>query len=186
MRLTIPSSLACVVGSIQAIMNLSFIGHLNDPAMMSGVGLGNMTNNLCALSIILGFNSALDTLISQAAGAGNIELSGVYLNQGRFIMTCVFIPIAGVLMNTKTLLVAAGQDPEVAGYAQAYVLTYLPGLYFQCLDDLQRKFLNNFKKNKFAFICTCFGALFHGLWCYIFVIRCNYGITGIGVANLIS
>ena len=65
---------------VQAIMNLSFIGHLNDPAKLSGVGLGNMTNNLCALSIIMGFNSALDTLVSQAAGAGNIELSGVYLN----------------------------------------------------------------------------------------------------------
>jgi len=28
--------------------------------------------------------------------------------------------------------------------------------------------------------------LFHGLWCYIFVVRYDYGITGIGVANLIS
>ena len=79
-RLTIPSSLSAVVGMFCALMNLAFIGYLNDPAMMAGVGLGNMTNNLCALSIILGFNSALDTLISQAAGAGNIELSGVYLN----------------------------------------------------------------------------------------------------------
>jgi len=107
-RLTIPSSLSAVIGMFCALMNLAFIGYLNDPAMMAGVGLGNMTNNLCALSIILGFNSALDTLISQAAGAGNIELSGVYLNQGRFIMTCLFIPIAGLLMNTKTILVAAG------------------------------------------------------------------------------
>ena len=89
-------------------------------------------------------------------------------------------------MNTKTLLVAVGQDSKVAEYAQTYVLTYLPGLYLTCLDDLQRKFLNNFKKNKFAFICTCFGALFHGLWCYIFVIRYNWAIVGIGIANLIS
>mgnify|MGYP006114476333 CR=1 FL=1 len=63
-RLTIPSSLSAVVGMFCALMNLSFIGYLNDPAMLAGVGLGNMTNNLCALSIILGFNSALDTLIS--------------------------------------------------------------------------------------------------------------------------
>ena len=167
-------------------MNLSFIGHLNDPAMLSGVGLGNMTNNLCCLSIVFGFNSALDTLISQSAGAGNIELSGVYLNQGRFIMTCIFFPISLLLMNTKNILTAAGQDPIVAAYAQTYVLTYLPGLYFQCLDDIQRKFLYNYKKNKFAFICTCFGAVLHGLWCYIFVIKYKMGIEGIGIANLIS
>ena len=167
-------------------MNLAFIGHLDDAAMLSAVGLGNMTNNIFALSIILGFNCSLDTLISQAAGSGNIELSGVYLNQGRFIMTCIFLPIAIVLLNTKSLLIAIGQNPEAAGYAQVYVLTYLPGLYVQCLDDLQRKFLNNHKRNQFPFYCTCFGALFHGLWCYLFVIRLDYAILGIGIANLIS
>jgi len=109
-------------------------------------------------------------------------------NKFSFICTCfgVFVPISIVLMNTKNILTAAGQDPVVAAYAQTYVLTYLPGLYFQCLDDIQRKFLYNYKKNKFAFICTCFGALLHGLWCYVFVIKFNLGIEGIGIANLIS
>jgi Na+-driven multidrug efflux pump len=90
------------------IINLIFVGYLNNPAMTSGVGMGNMTQNLCALSFILGFNSALDTLISQAAGAGNVELCGVYLNRGRFLMTALFIPILGVLCHTERILVAIG------------------------------------------------------------------------------
>jgi len=72
MRLTIPASLGCMVGMIAEILNLSFIGSLDNPAMMAGVGLGNMTINICGLSLILGFNAALDTLISQAVGAGKI------------------------------------------------------------------------------------------------------------------
>lgn len=46
------------------LINLSLIGKLNDPAMVAGVGLGNMTINMVGMSVIMGFNSALDTLIS--------------------------------------------------------------------------------------------------------------------------
>ena len=54
------------------MINLVVVGHLGDPAMIAGVGMGNMSINLIGLSVIFGFNSALDTLISQAAGKGNL------------------------------------------------------------------------------------------------------------------
>ena len=76
-------------------------------AMFAGVGMGNMTQNLCALSWVFGFNSAMDTLISQAVGGKNYELCGVYLNRGRFLMTLMFIPITILLMNSEKILVAA-------------------------------------------------------------------------------
>lgn len=57
---------------------------------------------------IIGLNSALDTLISQAAGAGNLELCGKYLNRGRFILCCMFVPIAILLGFTENILIAAG------------------------------------------------------------------------------
>jgi Na+-driven multidrug efflux pump len=97
-----------MAGMMTEIINLIFVGYMNDPAMTAGVGMGNMTQNLCALSWLLGFNSALDTLISQAAGAGNHELCGVYLNRGRFLMTMLFIPIIWVLSNAENILVTAG------------------------------------------------------------------------------
>ena len=48
-----------------------FINNISSPspAINAAVGLGNMTQNLIALSIILGFNSTLDTLLSPAYGA---------------------------------------------------------------------------------------------------------------------
>ena len=39
-------------------------------AMINGAGLGNMTLNLIGLSIIYGMNSTIETLSSQAWGAG--------------------------------------------------------------------------------------------------------------------
>ena len=46
------------------MINLVVVGHLGNPAMIAGVGIGNMSINLVGLSVIYGFDSALDTLIS--------------------------------------------------------------------------------------------------------------------------
>ena len=154
--------------------------------MVAGVGLGNMTQNLLGLSIILGFNSTIDTLVSQAAGAGDKKLCGVILNRGRFVMSILFIPIIVIMLNAKNILVAVNMDPKVASYAQQYVLAFLPGLYIQGHADLQRRFLNSFGKNMVTFVCTAISIAFHVVWSHIFVIKLGYGIVGTGIANLIT
>jgi Na+-driven multidrug efflux pump len=67
-------------------------------------------------SILLGMNAALDTLVSQAAGAGQLEKCGVFLNRGRFIMTVAFIPLALLTFKIESIMVQLGQDKEVAKY----------------------------------------------------------------------
>lgn len=49
---------------MQENINLIFIGHLNKPAMMAGVGMGNMLMNCLLLTIAMGLNGALETLTS--------------------------------------------------------------------------------------------------------------------------
>jgi Na+-driven multidrug efflux pump len=131
LELAVPTSLCSVINISVEILNLRFISKFSpdNEKILDGVGMGNMTQNLLALSIILGFNSTIDTLVSQAAGAGNKQLCGLYLNRGRFIMTMLFIPIIFIICNTGNILKAVGQDEEVAEYAQRYVMAFLPGLY---------------------------------------------------------
>lgn len=65
-----------------------------DNAMIAGVGMGAVCINFLGWTVLLGLNSALDTLVSQSAGSANLELCGVYLNRGRFVMTLFFVPLA--------------------------------------------------------------------------------------------
>lgn len=74
-----------IVRFSQDVMNLYAAGHMSNAAVIAGVGLGNMTQNLFAVSFIESMNSVIETLGSQAYGAGNKELCGVYLNRGRFM-----------------------------------------------------------------------------------------------------
>ena len=73
MTLAIPSILSNCTGMIKEIINLAFIGHYGSKEMFDGVGLGNMTMNIIANSLLLGSNGALSTFISQSRGAGEIE-----------------------------------------------------------------------------------------------------------------
>jgi Na+-driven multidrug efflux pump len=59
----------------------------------------------------------MDTLVSQAVGAGNLEQCGVYLNRARLVLTFLFVVSTGMLLNTDWILNAFGQDGEVSDIA---------------------------------------------------------------------
>lgn len=76
------------------LVSTYFIGNLNDPALLAGVGMGNMLINVLAFALMQGLNGALETLVSQSFGAKNYEMCGTYLNRGRFVDTVLMIPIS--------------------------------------------------------------------------------------------
>ena len=49
---------------LQEMVNLIFIGHLKDTYMLAAVGLGNNYVNMFGVSLIIGMNGALNTLVS--------------------------------------------------------------------------------------------------------------------------
>ena len=67
------------------IANIIFAGHLNNSLTLAGVGLGNLMINITAISVAMGLNGAIDTLVSQAFGDKEYYLWGCYLNRGRVI-----------------------------------------------------------------------------------------------------
>lgn len=134
-------------------INTVFVGHLNEPAKLAGVGLGNMIINIFGMSVFLGMNGALETFVSQAYGNGKLYMCGVYLNRARFIISLMFLPMYLVLSQGEAILVSIGQDKEVAHYAFVYIKTLLPGLFFMAHFDCVRRFLNCFRKSYIP-MCT--------------------------------
>lgn len=65
---SIPSILGLVFEEIVHLVNLMFVGHLDSPVALAGVGLGNMLITMICFCIAIGLNGAIDTLVSQAFG----------------------------------------------------------------------------------------------------------------------
>lgn len=54
-------------------MNTYFVGHMNDPVLIAGVGMGNMLINVFAFAVMQGLNGALESLVSVSYGASCME-----------------------------------------------------------------------------------------------------------------
>jgi Na+-driven multidrug efflux pump len=80
---------------------LIFIGHFNDPIKLAGVGIGSMVLNMCGLAPYLGLNTGLETLVSQAMGAENFSLCGIYLQRARVMSILGFLPCLFVMLFTE-------------------------------------------------------------------------------------
>lgn len=92
------------------IINLYFVGLLDNPAMTAGVGLSITFVNVCGTSLMFGTNSAQETLTSQAFGAGELVRCGVLLNRGRVILLTLFIPISIIYFFSESIFLLMGID----------------------------------------------------------------------------
>ena len=106
----VPSILCFVMMIVQEQINVVFIGSLNDPVLLAGIGLGNMLLNLFGNGILLGVNTALETLVSQAFGRQNLRECGLYLHRSMFVVCCLFVPIAVGLCYSELMLILVGID----------------------------------------------------------------------------
>ena len=75
-KFAFPSIMGLLIRKLIEIMNYLVVGRLDDPAYISGVGLGIITNNVVSFSIGVGLAGGIETLSSQAFGNKNNYLAG--------------------------------------------------------------------------------------------------------------
>ena len=109
--------------------------------MAAAIGLGNMIVGGFAISILYGLNGSVETLVSQANGAGNQYMCGVYLKTGRFVVVLASIPIALIFSGLISLLKMANFNPEISEMAEEYLVFNGLGILFFGLFDIQRRFV---------------------------------------------
>ena len=56
-------------------------------------------------------------------------------------MSLVYLPLALLLSFSYDILIAIGQNHDVAMYAHEYIVPMIPAMYFLGLFDLERRFL---------------------------------------------
>lgn len=60
----IPSVTALLFEVAIEVVSMAFVGHLDDPTVLGGVGLGMVLMNVLCMGISLGMAGAIDTLVS--------------------------------------------------------------------------------------------------------------------------
>lgn len=105
-------------------------------AQLDAAALGNVWlwgTMIFAIGVVFG----LDPIIAQAHGRGDSERSGLALQQGVVVVSLLSIPLIASAWVAEEVLVALGQEPELAHLAETYLRmqawSVLPMLWFYAL-----------------------------------------------------
>ena len=128
-------------------VNAYFAGQLKDEAKLAGIGLAQTTLYTFMWAFMIGFTIPTSTFTSQAFGKGDLRLCGIILNRGRFIVTTFFCPMAVLLLFSRKILLALGQDAIVVEHAVKYIKLVLPAYYMYTMFHLSRRWLNSMRLN---------------------------------------
>lgn len=118
LKVCVPATVTMFSYLLMEVVSAVFNGHMPEVEMIGGAGLGGMYTTILCLSITIGLNFTLSTLISQTFGSGNMYLCGVYLNRARIVAFLVFIPLQIALLNAENLFLAFKFDEKTSHYAQ--------------------------------------------------------------------
>ncbi|KAK7031277.1 ethionine resistance protein [Paramarasmius palmivorus] len=109
------------------VVSVLSIGRISTAAL-AAITLGEMTVNVTGLSIILGFASALDTLLPSAWTSDQPTLVGLWSQRMMVVMTVALVPIIALWLNSESVLLLLKQEPEVARLASVYIRWMCLGL----------------------------------------------------------
>ncbi|KAI6653826.1 Multidrug and toxin extrusion protein 2-like [Oopsacas minuta] len=102
---------------------------LDSTTMLAGVTFCVTFFLIVAFMPLYGVASSLDTLATQAFGAKDYKMLGIYLQRGMLILFILCMPISAILLQLEELLLLIGEDTEIASISakmMLYSLLLLP------------------------------------------------------------
>ncbi|XP_061915812.1 multidrug and toxin extrusion protein 1 [Entelurus aequoreus] len=183
--MALPVILANLMFFAVSFISTVFCGHLGK-VELAGVALAIAVVNVTGISVGAGLASACDTLISQTFGSGNLLRVGVILQKAILILILACFPCWAVLINTESILLAVGLEPEVARLSQLYVKIFMPALPATFMYSLETRYLQNqgiiWPQVITGFVVNLINVLLN----YIFLFALNLGVAGSALANTLS
>ncbi|KAL6900654.1 hypothetical protein ACP4OV_005330 [Aristida adscensionis] len=139
-RLAAPMVGAGLLMYARSLVSMLFLGRLGRLPLAGGslaLGFANITG----YSVLSGLAAGMDPVCGQAFGAGRTSVLGAALRRTVALLLAASLPIALLWLAMRRVLVAAGQDPDIAAAAHDFILCSLPDLAVQSLLHPLRVFL---------------------------------------------
>ena len=171
-----------------AVVAFVLLGRSTDEVTLAAYSLGNTICNLCGRFIVLGVACALDTLASQANGAGEFRKVGLYFQRSVLILlVLVCAPLTAVWWFASPILVALHQPRAVADQVSLFARICLPGLYAQAIYVAGSKIFLAMGKSRPVMLSALFGEVtIISLLILLIVHPLHLGLRGAAIATVAS
>lgn len=143
-KLALPIIVTYALEVLPSVVTILFVGHVESEKIdeqIAAASLSVLLLNVTAMATGFGLATALDTLCSQAYGAGNTVRMGVYLQTSFLVLSAWYLFVYAINFNSSEILQLLGQPVAVAQLAGKFSRQLLPGVPFMYLYDLLKRVL---------------------------------------------
>ena len=163
-------------------VNLNYAGHLGDSSYLAGMGFAITANNVLCQSILNGLSYGMNTLASQAFGAGNYKLYASYCHRAFFIILVAAALLLPLFLFIGRILLFIGIDPQVAQLVGIYSKIAYPGFIFFAEGRLMRRFYQSQRLVVAQFMPDVIALPLHIGLCELYTGYFDLGFQGIALA----
>jgi multidrug resistance protein, MATE family len=125
-NLALPMVIAQVGMMLLGVVDTIMVGHLSEVAL-AATALG-ATYSFATLVLGMGILHALDPVVAQAHGAGDVDAIALAMQRGGVMALALSVPYMLAWQASGPLLVALGQPPEMAELAARFIRAQAPGV----------------------------------------------------------
>ena len=175
-KLTYPIILSEIFQNTLPVMDIAFVGQLGKDDL-AAAALATVWFNLIN-STMIGFMTAIDTLLSQSWGAQQRESFAIWTGNSLVIVFAATIIASGIVALCGPCMKLFGQDPSLADAAGEFSYRLIPGLFPYYIFKVLTKYLQ--AQNCLApgvwigFAANGMNALFN----YGLIFAAGWGISG--------
>lgn len=187
-QLAAPVMLGMLGHTFVSFIDNVMVGQLGT-AELAAVSLGN-SFMFIAMSIGIGFSTAITPLIAEADGEGNFEKGKSSFKHGLFLCTIVGVAVYLMVIACKPLMYYMKQPQEVVELAIPYLnfvaISLIPLVIFQAF----KQFGDGLSMTKYPMYATLLANVLNVFFNYVFIFGKlgfpEYGIVGAAYGTLIS
>ncbi len=187
-RLSVPVILGMLGHTFVAFADNVMVGQLGT-AELAAVSLGN-SFVFVAMSLGIGFSTAITPLVAEADGAGNPNDGKRALKHGLVLCTILGIALFGLILLAKPLMYLMEQPPEVVALAIPYMdlvaFSLVPLIMFQAF----KQFSEGLSQTKYPMFATILANVVNIVLNYLLIFGSlgfpKMGIIGAAIGTLIS
>ena len=188
LKLAYPIILGMLGHTVVGIVDNIMVGKLG-PAELAAVSLGN-SFVFIAMSLGIGFSTAITPLVAEADGKGNVEKGRSAFHHGLYLCTILGVALFGIIYFSKPLIAFMGQPENVVELAKPYLdivaFSLIPLIMFQAY----KQFADGMSETKYSMWATILAnvvnvglnyLLIYGIWIFP-----ELGIVGAAIGTIAS
>jgi len=187
-KLATPVILGMLGHQVVALVDNIMVGQLGS-AELAAVSLGN-SFMFIAMSLGVGFSTAITPLVAEADGEGNREKGKSSFKHGLFLCIVLGLALFAMVMFAKPLMYVMKQPPEVVDLAMPYLTLVAASLVPLIIFQGFKQFSDGLSMTRFPMYATIVANLVNVLLNYMFIFgkfgAPELGVVGAAIGTLVS